>query len=74
MINWIVALLTTLMALDFFFITVKLTLSEIYRAQAAKNPLWLNFIIAALILILWGIAIFALGATTSVLFHCLIGV
>lgn len=74
MINWIVALLTTLMALDFFFITVKLTLSEIYRAQVAKNPLWLNFIIAALILILWGIAIFALGATTSVLFHLMIGV
>lgn len=74
MINWIVALLTTLMALDFFFITVKLTLSEIYRAQVAKNPLWLNFIIAALILILWGIAIFTLGATTSVLFHLMIGV
>ena len=74
MINWIVALLTTLMALDFFFITVKLTLSEIYRSQSAKNPLWLNFIIAALILILWGIAIFALGATTSVLFHLMIGV
>ena len=74
MINWIVALLTTLMALDFFFITVKLTLSEIYRAQATKNPLWLNFIIAALILMLWGIAIFALGATTSVLFHLMIGV
>lgn len=74
MINWIVALLTTLMALDFFFITVKLTLSEIYRVQAAKNPLWLNFIIAALILMLWGIAIFALGATTSVLFHLMIGV
>lgn len=74
MINWIVALLTTFMALDFFFITVKLTLSEIYRAQAAKNPLWLNFIIAALILMLWGIAIFALGATTSVLFHLMIGV
>lgn len=74
MINWIVALLTSFMALDFFFITVRLTLSEIYRAQAAKNPLWLNFIIAALILILWGIAIFALGATTSVLFHLMIGV
>lgn len=74
MINWIVALLTTFMALDFFFITVRMTLSEIHRAQAAKNPLWLNFIIAALILILWGIAIFALGATTSVLFHLMIGV
>lgn len=74
MINWIVALLTIFMALDFFFITVRLTLSEIHRAQAAKNPLWLNFIIAALILMLWGIAIFALGATTSVLFHLMIGV
>lgn len=74
MINWIVALLTTFMALDFFFITVKLTLSEIHRAQAAKNSLWLNFIIAALILMLWGIAIFALGATASVLFHLMIGV
>lgn len=74
MINWIVALLTTLMALDFFFITVKLTLSEIYRAQAAKNPLWLNFVIAVLMLIPWGIAILALGVTTSVLFHLMIGV
>lgn len=74
MINWIVALLTAFMALDFFFITVRLTLSEIHRAQAMKNPLWLNFIIAALILMLWGIAIFALGATTSVLFHLMIGV
>ena len=74
MINWIVALLTIFMALDFFFITVRLTLSEIHRAQAAKNPLWLNFIIAALMLMLWGIAIFALGATTSVLLHLMIGV
>lgn len=74
MINWIVALLTTFMALDFFFITVRLTLSEIHRAQTAKNPLWLNFIIAVLMLILWGIAIFALGATASVLFHLMIGV
>lgn len=74
MINWIVALLTTFMALDFFFITVRLTLSEIRRAQAAKNPLWLNFIIAILMLMLWGIAIFALGATASVLFHLMIGV
>lgn len=74
MINWIVALLTILMALDFFFITVRLTLSEIHRAQAMKNPLWLNFIIAALMLMLWGIAIFALGATASVLFHLMIGV
>ena len=74
MINWIVALLTTLMALDFFFITVRLTLSEIHRAQAMKNPLWLNFVIAALMLILWSIAIFALGATASVLFHLMIGV
>lgn len=74
MINWIVALLTTFMALDFFFITVRLTLSEIHRAQTAKNPLWLNFIIAALMLMLWGIAIFALGATASVLFHLMIGV
>ena len=74
MINWIVALLTAFMALDFFFITVRLTLSEIHRAQAMKNPLWLNFIIAALMLMLWGIAIFALGATASVLFHLMIGV
>ena len=74
MINWIVALLTTFMALDFFFITVRLTLSEIHRAQIAKNPLWLNFVIAVLMLMLWGIAIFALGATTSVLFHLMIGV
>lgn len=74
MINWIVALLTAFMALDFFFIIVKLTLSEIHCAQAAKNPLWLNFIIAILMLMLWGIAIFALGATASVLFHLMIGV
>lgn len=74
MINWVVALLTSFMALDFFFITVRLTLSEIHRAQAAKNPLWLNFIIAILMLMLWGIAIFALGATASVLFHLMIGV
>ena len=74
MINWIVALLTAFMALDFFFIIVRLTLSEIHRAQAMKNPLWLNFIIAALMLMLWGIAIFALGATASVLFHLMIGV
>ena len=74
MINWIVALLTSFMALDFFFITVRLTLSEIHRAQTAKNPLWLNFIIAILMLILWGIAILALGVTTSVLFHLMIGV
>ena len=74
MINWIVALLTTFMALDFFFITVRMTLSEIHRAQIAKNPLWLNFVIAILMLMLWGIAIFALGATASVLFHLMIGV
>ena len=74
MMNWIIALLTTFMALDFFFITVRLTLSEIHRAQISKNPLWLNFVIAALMLMLWGIAIFALGATTSVLFHLMIGV
>lgn len=74
MINWIVALLTSFMALDFFFITVRLTLSEIHCAQAAKNPLWLNFIIAILMLMLWGIAIFVLGATASVLFHLMIGV
>lgn len=74
MINWIVALLTAFMALDFFFIIVRLTLSEIHRAQAMKNPLWLNFIIMALMLMLWGIAIFALSATTSVLFHLMIGV
>ena len=74
MINWIEALLTTFMTLDFFFITVKLTLSEIHRAQIEKNPLWLNFIIAILMLILWGIAIFALGATASILFHLMIGV
>lgn len=74
MMNWIVALLTTFMALDFFFITVRMTLSEIYRAQASKNPWWLNFVIAVLMLMLWGIAIFALGATTSVLFHLMIGV
>lgn len=74
MINWIVALLTTLMALDFFFITVRLTLFEIHCARIAKNPLWLNFVIAVLMLILWGIAIFALGVTTSVLFHLMIGV
>lgn len=74
MINWIVALLTTFMALDFFFITVRMTLSEIHRAQISKNPLWLNFVIAVLMLMLWGIAIFALGATTSVLFYLMIGV
>lgn len=74
MMNWIVALLTTFMALDFFFITVKLTLSEIHRARAAKNPWWLNFAIAVLMFMLWGIAIFALGATASVLFHLMIGV
>ena len=74
MINWIVALLTTFMALDFFFITVRMTLSEIHRAQIAKNPLWLNFVIAVLMLMLWGIAIFALGATASILFHLMIGV
>lgn len=74
MINWIVALLTTFMALDFFFIIVRLTLSEIHYAKTAKNPLWLNFVIAVLMLILWGIAIFALGVTASVLFHLMIGV
>ena len=74
MMNWIEALLSTFMALYFFFITVKLTLSEIHRAQIEKNPLWLNFIIAILILMLWGIAIFALGATASILFHLMIGV
>ena len=74
MINWIEALLTTFMTLYFFFITVKLTLSEIHRAQIEKNPLWLNFIIAILMLMLWGIAIFALGATASILFHLMIGV
>lgn len=74
MINWIVALLTTFMALDFFFITVRMTLSEIHRAQVSKNPWWLNFVIAVLMLMLWGIAIFALGATASVLFHLMIGV
>ena len=73
-IIWIIALLTTFMALDFFFITVRLTLSEIQRAQAAKNPLWLNFIIAILMIMLWGIAIFAFGATASILFHLMIGV
>lgn len=74
MINWIVALLTTFMALDFFFITVRMTLSEIHRAQVSKNPWWLNFVIVVLMLMLWGIAIFALGATASVLFHLMIGV
>ena len=74
MINWIEALLTTFMALDFFFITVRFTLSEIHRAKIAKNPLWLNFITAILMLMLWGIAIFALGATASILFHLMIGV
>lgn len=74
MINWIATLLTTLMALDFFFIIVRLTLSEIHCAKTAKNPLWLNFVIAVLMLMLWGIAIFALGATASVLFHLMIGV
>lgn len=74
MMNWIETLLTTFMALDFFFITVRLTLFEIHCARIAKNPLWLNFVIAVLMLILWGIAIFALGVTTSVLFHLMIGV
>lgn len=74
MINWIAVLLTTFMELDFFFITVKLTLSEIHRAQASKNPWWLNFVIVVLMLMLWGIAIFVLGATASVLFHLMIGV
>lgn len=74
MMNWIEALLTTFMTLYFLFITVKLTLSEIHRARISKNPLWLNFIIAVLMLMLWGIAIFDLGATTSVLFHLMIGV
>ena len=74
MMNWIEALLTTFMTLYFFFITVKLTLSEIRRAQIAKNPLWLNFIIAILMIMLWGIAIFAFGVTASVLFHLMIGV
>lgn len=74
MINWIEALLTTFIALDFFFIAVGLTLSEIHRARIAKNPLWLNFVIAVLMLIPWGIAILALGVTTSVLFHLMIGV
>ena len=74
MINWIVALLTTFMALDFFFITVRMTLSEIHRAQVSKNPWWLNFVIVVLMLMLWGIAIFALGATASVLFYLMIGV
>lgn len=74
MINWIMALLTTFMALDFFFITVRFTLSEIHRAKIVKNPLWLNFVIAILMIMLWGIAIFALGATASILFHLMIGV
>lgn len=74
MMNWIETLLTTFMALDFFFIIVRLTLFEIHCARIAKNPLWLNFVIAVLMLILWGIAIFALGVTTSVLFHLMIGV
>ncbi len=74
MMNWIETLLTTFMALDFFFITVRLTLFEIHCARIAKNPLWLNFVIAVLMLILWGIAILALGVTTSVLFHLMIGV
>ena len=74
MMNWIEALLTTFMALDFFFITVRFTLSEIHRTKIVKNPLWLNFIIAILMLMLWGIAIFALGATASILFHLMIGV
>lgn len=39
MMNWIEALLATFMALDFFFITVRLALSEIHRAKIAKNPL-----------------------------------
>ena len=74
MMNWIEALLTTFMALYFFFITIRLTLSEIHRAKITKNPLWLNFIIAILMLMLWGIAIFALGATASILFHLMIRV
>ena len=74
MMNWIEALLTTNITQDFFFITVRFTLSEIHRAKIAKNPLWLNFIIAILMLMLWGIAIFALGATASILFHLMIGV
>lgn len=74
MIGWIEALLTTFMAVDFFFIIVRMTLSEIHRAQISKNPLWLNFVIAVLMLMLWGIAIFALGATASILFHLMIGV
>lgn len=74
MINWIETLLTTFIALDFFFITVRLTLFEIHCARIAKNPLWLNFVIAVLMLIPWGIAILALGVTTSVLFHLMIGV
>lgn len=74
MMNWIETLLTTFIALDFFFITVKLTLFEIHCARIAKNPLWLNFVIAVLMLIPWGIAILALGVTTSVLFHLMIGV
>ena len=74
MMNWIEALLTTFMALYFFFITVRLILSEIHHAKIAKNPWWLNFIIAILMLMLWGIAIFALGAIASILFHLMIGV
>ena len=74
MMNWIEALLTTFMALYFFFITVRLILSEIHHAKIVKNPLWLNFIIAILMLMLRGIAIFALGATASILFHLMIGV
>lgn len=74
MMNWIETLLTTFIALDFFFITVRLTLFEIHCARIAKNPLWLNFVIAVLMLIPWGIAILALGVTTSVLFHLMIGV
>lgn len=74
MIGWIEALLTTFMAVDFFFIIVRMTLSEIHRAQISKNPLWLNFVIAVLMLMLWGIAIFALGATAGILFHLMIGV
>lgn len=74
MINWIVALLSIFMALDFFFFIVRVTLFEIHRAQASKNPWWLNLIIAVLMLMLWGTSIFILGATASILFHFMIGV
>lgn len=36
MMNWIETLLTTFMALDFFFIIVRLTLFEIHCARIAK--------------------------------------